>query len=114
MNEWRMELFENYDDGLNNAQLFRIYREIFKSKDELGNFNNIFNKIRDDILKMLEETNLEIMPRYASLSDYTKKTFLVKIQKTKLFLEKRGNKYKFNDWLEQIIINLFYTDKISK
>lgn len=48
------------------------------------------------------------------MSDDAKKTFLVKIQKTKLFLEKRENKYKFNDWLKQIIINLFYADEIFK
>jgi hypothetical protein len=109
-----MEIFENYDDGLKNAQLFRIYREIFKSKEESGRFNNICNKIRDEILKILDETNLEMMPRYESLSDFAKKTFLVKIQKTKLFIEKRENKYKFNDWLKQIIINLFYADEIFK
>lgn len=63
MNEWRMEIFENYDDGLKNAQLFRIYREIFKSKNESLGFNNICNKISDEILKILDETNLEMMPR---------------------------------------------------
>ena len=58
MNEWKMEIFENYDDGLMDAQLLRIYREIFQSKDDAQNFNNICNSIKDDILRILDETNL--------------------------------------------------------
>ncbi|WP_417908878.1 hypothetical protein [Candidatus Electronema sp. PJ] len=67
-----------------------------------------------DILKVLDETNLETLPRYESLTDDAKRTFLLKIQKTKLFLEKRENRYKFNDWLKQIIINLLYADETFK
>ena len=55
-----------------------------------------------------------MMPRYAYLPDDAKKTFLLKIKKTKLFLEKRENRYKFSDSLKQIIINLFYADEVFK
>ena len=57
MSKWQMEIFENYDDGLNDAQLFRIYREIFKSKEEeRKRFNSICNKIKDDILTVFDAT----------------------------------------------------------
>ena len=114
MNEWQMEIFENYDDGLKNDQLFKIYRDIFKSKDGAQKFNDICNKIKDDILDIIDGRNLDTVARFASLSDNAKKTFLIKIQKTKLFLEKSTNRYKFNDWLKQVIINSLYADETYK
>jgi len=114
MNEWQMEVFENYDDGLKNAQVFKIYRNIFKSKDCAEKFNDICNKIKADILNIIDERDLNTLERFASLSDDAKKTFLIKIQKTKLFLEKSTNRYKFNDWLKQIIINSLYANETYK
>lgn len=114
MNEWKMEIFENYDDGLKNSQLFKIYRDIFKSKDDAQKFNDICNKIKADILNIIDERDLNTLERFASLYDDAKKTFLIKIQKTKLFLEKSTNRYKFNDWLKQIIINSLYANETYK
>lgn len=114
MNEWQMEIFENYDDGLKNAQVFKIYRDIFKSKDDAQKFNDICNKIKADILDIIDGRDLNTLERFASLSDDAKKTFLIKIQKTKLFLEKSTNRYKFNDWLKQIIINSLYANETYK
>lgn len=114
MKNWQMEIFENYDDGLKNAQLFKIYRDIFKSKDDAQKFNNICNKIKVDILNIIDESDLNTLERFKYLSDDAKKTFLTKIQKTKLFLEKSTNRYKFNDWLKQIIINSLYANETYK
>ncbi|MGR0480398.1 MAG: hypothetical protein ACTFAL_03090 [Candidatus Electronema sp. V4] len=114
MNEWQREVFENYDDGLKNAQVFKIYRDIFKSKDCAEKFNDICNKIKADILDIIDERNLDTVTRFASLPDNAKITFMIKVQKAKLFLKKSTNIYKFNDWLKQIIINSIYANETYK
>lgn len=125
MNEYEMEIFEDYNDTLKNAPTFRIMRGIFNDEEHRKLFNSIACKIRDDVLELMNFINEDkgnINPEFFSrkineLPDeqkksFSKESFAIKAVKTKGFLDKKNNYYKFTDWIKQVLLNLMYSNEI--
>ncbi len=110
----QFEIFNQYDDALKNAPIFRIYRGIFKSDIEKKYFNDKCQEIKDKIMPFLSDDGVNALNKlssYIALSDNEKKSFLKKILNTRKFIEKKENEYNFNDWIKQIFINLLYGEE---
>ena len=58
------------------------------SKDDTQKLNDICNKIKADILYIIDGRDLDDFARFKYLSDDPKKIFFIKIHKAKFFFEK--------------------------
>ncbi|MCI5131459.1 MAG: hypothetical protein D3904_08010 [Candidatus Electrothrix sp. EH2] len=125
MNEYEMEIFEDYNDALKNAPAFRIMRGIFNEDKHRQQFNSIACKIRDDVLEVMNfinedknNINSEFFTKKINglpgeqKKAFNKESFAIKAVNTKIFLEKKGNDYKFTDWTKQVLLNILYSNEI--
>ena len=110
MEDLEIEFAEN--DGFVNAKHFKIMRGIFDNAKDRKKFNLKCDELRDKILTIAVgiSDNAQQYEKFNDLTEKRQKSLVKKAEKTKLFINKTKNRYKFTDWCKQVIINLVYAN----